>query len=253
MLHSLQTHAFIWITRGQGICTIEGLRSGVGVHNAFAIPARTLFSFDLGKQGFGLITLIPAQSPVLMPDDPHHLRIRDAQQQAELTTILDALQREQNNNRPFVDEAMQAQAQLLTVWLRRALISQEDPPVKKSAATQLVQAYSALLERDFRSDRPMADYARKLGVTPTHLTRTCRKTAGLSAADMLTQRTLHAACDMLVGGTMPVQQIAATLGFNSAAYFSRFILKHCGQSPSALRKSARIKPASPLSAKPNNW
>ena len=233
--HSLDTHALIWITRGQGLCTILGRRRGIGVHNAIALPARTLFSFDLGKQIFGLITLIPAGSPILMPDEPQHLRIRDALAQAELTSILDALQREQRDSREFSDEAMTAQAHLLTVWLRRAMIAQETPE-KPSAAEQLLKAFCALVERDYQTGKPMADYARTLGVTPTHLTRCCRQCCGLTAADLLTQRTVHAARDLLENSTDPIQNIASRLGFNSAAYFSRFMLQNTGRTPTHLRK-----------------
>lgn len=234
--HTLDTHALIWITRGQGLCTILGRRRGIGVHNAIALPAKTLFSFDLGKQIFGLMVLVPAGSPILMPDEPHHLRIRETQAQTELMTILDALQREQTCLRAFADEAMTAQAHLLTVWLRRAIIAQEMPEDNPSAAEQLLRAFSALIERDYQTGKPMAEYARSLGVTPTHLTRCCRQCCGLTAADMLTQRTVHAARELLEKSTTPIQNIAARLGFSSAAYFSRFMLQNTGQTPTGLRK-----------------
>lgn len=239
--HSLDTHALIWTTRGQGLSIIEGRRRGVGVHNAIALPAKTLFSFDLGKQVFGLMTLIPPGSPVLMPDEPQHLRIRDAQAQTELTAILEALQREQNSARDFADEAMVAQAHLLTVWLRRAMIAEEEEARKPTAAENLLRAFSALVERDFQTGKPMAEYARILGVTPTHLTRCCRQCCGLTAADILTQRTVHAARELLEEGTSPIQNIASRLGFNSAAYFSRFILQNTGETPSGLRKQRSQK------------
>jgi AraC family transcriptional activator of pobA len=35
--------------------------------------------------------------------------------------------------------------------------------------------------------------------------------------------------------------IAASLGFGSAAYFSRFILHHTGHTPSQLRSAARAR------------
>lgn len=234
--HSLDAHALIWITRGQGLGIIEGRRRGIGVHNALALPANTLHSLDLGKQAYGLMTLIPAGGPILMPDEPQHLRIRDAQAQVELSSLLEALQREQTGARDFADEAMTAQAHLLTVWLRRAMIAQDPPPSDPTAAETLLRAFSALVARDFRSGKPMADYARALGVTPTHLTRCSRQCCGLTAADILTQRTVHAARELLENGTQPIQNIASQLGFNSAAYFSRFILQNTGFSPSALRK-----------------
>ena len=53
--HSCRKHALVWITRGQGIAVIGGVRRGIGVHNALLIPAGTMFSLDPGKTGFGLV------------------------------------------------------------------------------------------------------------------------------------------------------------------------------------------------------
>lgn len=241
LLHGNAEHAFIWITRGQGIAVIGGVRRGVGVHNALAIPAGTLFALDLGKTGFGVVCLIPTGGPVLMPDEPQHLRIRDVAGQNELTALLEAMQREQTTAGHFMDEALDAQATLLSVWLRRAMISHPDDRRPK-AAERLVMAYAALVERDYASGRTMADHARTLGVTPTHLTRVCKVVLGRTAAEVLTERSLHAARDMLESGTRPIGQIAASLGFGSAAYFSRFIQHQTGQSPSALRARALARP-----------
>lgn len=237
--HSCADHALIWQTRGQGRCVIEGIRRGFGVHTALAIPAGTPFSLEMNKQTFGLVCLVPAGGPLLMPDTPTLLRIREAQAQAELTGILEAMQREQNNNRSFMDEGLNAQGALLTIWLRRAMIAEEAASPKNSAAERLVRAYAALIERDYTTGQPMADYAQTLGVTPTHLTRTCRQCAGQTASDLLTERSLHAARTLLERGERPVAQIAASLGFNSAGYFSRFVQHHTGLTPSALRKGAR--------------
>ena len=122
LLHSLDMHALVWVTKGQARVTVDGIRSGVGVHNALAIPAETLFSLEMGPQCFGLVCLLPAGGPALMPDRSHHLRIREVHAQMELTALLDAMQREANQPRPFADEALNAHAALMTVWLRRAMI-----------------------------------------------------------------------------------------------------------------------------------
>lgn len=232
--HSCADHALIWITRGQGIALVEGLRRGLGVHNALAIPVGTLFALDLGRQGFGHVCLIPPDCGLLMPDQPQHLRIRDVQAQTELTALFEAMSREQNADRPFTDEALHALGAQMTVWLRRAMIA-HDPTTQDNAAERLVNAYASLIERDHASTRSMADHARTLGVTPTHLSRVCRQCSGLTAAELLTRRCLHAARDRLEQDSAPIRQVAADLGFGSAAYFSRFILHHTGLSPSDLR------------------
>lgn len=237
--HSRDTHTFIWITRGQGRAIIDGVLRGLTVHTALCVPAGTMIQLDLGPQTFGTVCCVPRRSGVLMPDQPTILRVRDAHAQGELSILLETMQREQTADRPFVDEAMNAHATMLTVWLRRAIIDERDDRMEYSAAQTLAMAYTALIERDFHSGKPMADYAKALGVTPTHLTRACRTSSGMTASDILTQRTVYAMRDLIETTDHPANRIAAMLGFKSAAYFSRFVLQHTGQTPTALRKSAR--------------
>lgn len=236
--HSNPRHALIWVTRGQGRCLVEGVLRGLGVHTALCVPANTLFALQMGKQGFGTVCTIPARGPVLMPDQPTLLRILDVLAQAELTGILETMLREQSTARAFVDEAMTAHATLLTVWLRRAIIDHAEDPREFTAAQRLVMAYAALVERDHTTGKPMADYARALGVTPTHLTRACRASAGMTASELLTRRVVHAARELLEHSDHPANRVAAMLGFRSAAYFSRFVLQHTARTPTALRKAA---------------
>lgn len=235
--HSHDHHALIWVTRGQGRCMVEGVLRGLTVHTALCVPARTLVSLEMGKQTFGTVCTIPARCAVLMPDQPVLLRMRDVQAQAELTTLLETMQREQSTARPFADEAMMAHASLLTVWLRRAIIDQPESPPDFTAAQRLSMAFAALVERDYSTGKPMSHYARTLGVTPTHLTRACRASAGMTASEMLTRRIVHAVRDHLETTDHPANRVAAMLGFRSAAYFSRFVLQHTGKSPTALRKA----------------
>lgn len=235
--HSSTKHALIWITKGQGRVLVDGVRRGLTVHSALVVPAGTLFSLDLGKQTFGTVCTIPAGGPMLMPDEPTLLRIRDVLAQADLTALLEAMQREQNAARPFMDEAMNAHAALLTVWLRRAIIDHAEDPVEPTAAQRLVMGYAALIERDYMTGQPMAEYARTLGVTPTHLTRACHAAAGMTASDMLTGRIVYAVRDLLETTDHPANRVASMLGFTSAAYFSRFVLQHTGRTPTALRRA----------------
>jgi len=236
--HTEEAHALLWITKGQARILLDGVQRGLGVHNAIVIPAGSVFALSPGPQCFGWVSLITPRGPIMMPDRAQVLRILDVHNQAELTGLLEAMQRETNQDRPFANEALAAHAALVTVWLRRAMIA-DQTETRPSAAHRLVMAYSALIERDFRLPKVMADYAAELGVTPTHLTRVCRQAAGMTAADLLVRRTLHAAREALEDGDIPVSHVAGLLGFGSAAYFSRFMQHHTGKTPTALRKAAQ--------------
>lgn len=233
--HSHDADLLIWTTRGQGRVHLMGRRRGLGVHNAVFVPARSLLALDIGRQGFAQVVRMPPSSIAGFPREPQLLRIRDVQMQGELTGLLDAMQRELNAGRPLADEATAAHAALLSVWFRRAMTALLDPEPRASAAERLVAAFAELVSRNYRDGRPMASYAEALDVTPTHLTRVCKQCAGLTAADILTERTLHAARTALADTDSPVRDIAMSLGFSSAAYFTRFIQHHTGRAPTALR------------------
>ena len=47
-----------------------------------------------------------------------------------------------------------------------------------TAAHRLAEAYTALVERDYRNPDGVQHYASLLGVTPTHLSRVCRRVSG---------------------------------------------------------------------------
>ena len=101
-----------------------------------------------------------------------------------------------------------------------------------------MRAYCARLVGTYATGVTMADHAAALGVTPTHLSRVCKAQTGRTAADLQTERVLHAARSGLIESRNPVQDIARALGFGSAAYFTRFVQHHTQQTPTALRQSA---------------
>ena len=47
-LHDRKDDLLIWITRGQGRVTVNGVRRGIGAHNAMVLPSGTLMSLELG-------------------------------------------------------------------------------------------------------------------------------------------------------------------------------------------------------------
>lgn len=245
-LHDYDKDLLIWVTKGQGLAILQGVRRGVGAHNAFYIPAGTLFSLDTGRTGFGLVVEIPHNPGLTLHDAPMLLRIRDVHAQSELTGLLDNLQRELVQGAPFANDAAQAHVTLISVWMRRQALAIYGPDEPKTPAGQrLVEAFAALVTQEFRNGKTMAELAAMLGVTPTHLTRACREYAGMTAADILTQRSLYEARVLIETSDTPLKQISENLGFGSPAYFSRFVLQHTGKSPSDLRKAARMAKETP--------
>lgn len=235
LAHDRPYHLLIWITRGQGVGLLDGLRRGIGAHNALFIPADTLFSLTLGRQAMGLVVMIPPASLERLPEIPRLLRIRQVDAQSELSGLIDAALREQQLQRPLFRDAVETQVTLISVWLRRQILLEDHVPDRRNAAGRLSKRFCQLLSARYRSGDVMADYAAALDVTPTHLSRAVKAATGKTAADLLTERVLHAARSLLIETDVTAQSIARFLGFGSAAYFTRFIQQHTGQTPSKLR------------------
>ncbi len=236
-MRSISEPLLLWFTKGQGRITIAGSTRGYTAHNAIFIPAGVMHGFEVGAQVFGTAVFFGRDTALPLPATPQLLRIREANAQQEVNHLVDTIQREINSDLPAHDRAVTHYLGLLGVWLERQTAKAAPDQVKPDAAKRLVSRYTALLEREFRSGTGVADLAAALGITPTHLTRCCRQACGRSAIDLLQDRRIFEARRLLVETALPVGHIGESLGFTSAAYFTRAFQSLTGKSPSAFRRA----------------
>ena len=102
-----------------------------------------------------------------------------------------------------------------------------------------LQRFRALVDRSFRTHKSVAFYAGELGITPTQLNRVCRELLGKSALGAINARLLLEAERDLVYTFIGVKEIALSLGFSDAAYFSRFFSKQKRCTPTQFREQAQ--------------
>lgn len=241
LLHEEQDNLLIWITRGQGLLQLNGSRRGVSAHNAVIVPKGMVFALELGRQAAAQIAVIPSDQNDWQLDAPRHLRFRDGLHIAELSALLEAPQREAENDQPFVCEAMLAHQKLLELWVRRKTSEQEHAQPKPKANVRLMAQFFENLPLPQMQGATMAQHAEKLDVTPTHLARSSRATTGHTAADHLTARLLYQAQCALVDDHQSAKSIACDLNFGSAAYFTRFIQQHTGLTPTQFRQRFKLQ------------
>lgn len=226
--------ALIWFTRGQGRITIDGVTRGYGAHNAIFLPPHVMHGFEVSSQTFGSIVFFGFDHGLSLPDRPIHIRVRDQIPQSELSGLIDNIQREIEAGKAGAERAAHFHLGLLGIWIERHLGDADEK--RPDAARRIAARFTALLEREFRSGKGVADYASALGVTPTHLTRVCKQTCGRSASDLLHDRVTFEARKLLVETGLPIAEVARTLGFTSPAYFTRAFQNRTGKTPSAFRR-----------------
>ena len=101
-----------------------------------------------------------------------------------------------------------------------------------------VRRFEALVEAHFADHWKVADYARALAVTPTHLTRVVRASTGGPASKVVEMRLIHEARRHLVYTQASVTAVAYGLGFADPAHFTRVFSRVVGVAPREFRARA---------------
>ncbi|WP_020559825.1 helix-turn-helix domain-containing protein [Thiofilum flexile] len=101
---------------------------------------------------------------------------------------------------------------------------------------QLGFKFRSLLDKHYRSQWSVQDYANALYVSPSTLNRLCTKHLGMTAKALIQNRLLLEIKRRLIYTTDSLDNIALTLGFKDSAYFSRFFKNLQGISPSLYRQ-----------------
>ena len=127
---------------------------------------------------------------------------------------------------------------LVEVLRLREQIDEEQvaPPGQQAL---LLARFREMVEAHFR-DHPTVEWcASELGVSPGRLRAACREIADTSPIRLLQERLTIEAERVMRYSDMTVTQVAHYLGFDDAAYFSRFFARQTGASPRSFRNRAR--------------
>lgn len=109
--------------------------------------------------------------------------------------------------------------------------------IPERAASLLRHFIELLYKGEYTHSRSLSHYASMLCVTPHYLSEVCRKASGCPATYWIDRFTLHHIMRLLCQKHLALKEIADELGFSSLSYFSRYVQKHTGMSPSEYRNS----------------
>ncbi|MEM9392280.1 MAG: AraC family transcriptional regulator [Pseudomonadota bacterium] len=238
-LQAERSPAFYALTRGQGRVVVAGRTRGLNAPCYLYIPAGTALRFEFSGSISGTKLKIDPALVASLPTEPILLRGIGAQDQRTIAHHLAQIEEERGSNRPAARRAIAAHANLLAVALERAHSAAGALPWCETKGQKLTARFMALIETDIADGTlngpSVAEYAERLGITSTHLTRVCQAELGQGASSYLQDRLLSEAQRRLKETGLPVQSIARDLGYRSAAYFTRAYGARIGQTPSATR------------------
>jgi AraC family transcriptional regulator, transcriptional activator of pobA len=242
-------HQFFWIAKGSVVITSDtserALRAPALIMNA----PMSVHGFKWETESDGYVVTIPTVSlEKNLPLQTGLLGRLDRSiflqysggraSAASAASLFEAIDHEYRGRREGRAQALLCQAGLLALFAIRAAGRQQksvsDPTHARIAKGQ---RFVDLVEGNYRRHRPLSFYADRLGVSVTHLGRICRGQFGISSQSVVHDRLILEAKRSLAYTSASVADIASDLGFQDAAYFSKFFASQVGDTPSSFRKT----------------
>ena len=170
---------------------------------------------------------------------PVMLHARPAQRQAmvdRLEAIMAELEKKPDGWRAA------ATVGVLDVLVTTARLSQSasepgEASGSSSRAEQAVLDAVGFIEANYARRTRMTDLARHVHLSEGHLSRHFTRRMGMSAIEFMHRLRAEQACRLLRSTAMPVADIAAEVGYDEVAYFSRCFRKQVGRSPREYRQT----------------
>ena len=93
-----------------------------------------------------------------------------------------------------------------------------------------------IMNREYAENHTLEDYAAMCKMSKFHFLRILKEITGTSPVEYKNNIRMEHALEFLEDGTTPIGEIAAQVGFSSAAYFCDAFKKKYGTSPTAYKK-----------------
>jgi len=106
---------------------------------------------------------------------------------------------------------------------------------------RIFRGFLQVLEKDYKSKKPVSHYASILSIQTNALNKVVRKVTGKTAGELILERIILEAKRLLHHSSLSQKEIAYQLNFDDPSYFSRIFKHKTSLSPSQFRKHVANK------------
>lgn len=234
---------FIYCSRGQGWCEIQGRRFGVNAGEMIVVPPRAVYAYGPNLINPWAISWAQARGANVncflaelggaaeggafrVGNDPQLLALF----QEMLATL------ETSQSVPALLCASQALAHLLgfVVWSH----SRTERPELDVA--DKIERTVAHMNQHLNKPLQVAALAALAGMSPSHFTALFKRQTGCPPIDYFIRLRMRRACRLLEETALSVKEVAAALGYDDPFYFSRLFKAVNHTAPTEYRASRRM-------------
>ncbi len=147
---------------------------------------------------------------------------------ARLLNIFNLVSEESQFKDVHHNRAVKAQLQLILVYIARLSGLGESRQKTGKEHVRIFHQFNALVEENYKQHTMLKFDADKICITEARLNEICRKLAGLSSKQLITERLMQEARRLLHFSSISAAEIGYELGFKDPSYFARFFRRNAG-------------------------
>lgn len=136
----------------------------------------------------------------------------------------------------FYEEVMKHQIQLFVLEMWSIFLEQYEKDKRTLQNGTLYERFSQLVEEHCMQEREVRFYANELNITPKYLNQICKVNTGVTASQWIQRYTKERIIVLLRDKNLIISEIADEMGFSSYSFFTRYVKKLLGVSPSEYRQ-----------------
>ena len=252
--HRHDCYEVLYICEGEGTHIIDFETYSIEAPMFFFLSRDQVHSWQLTKPLKGYVLLFPEEflgfssSDIIRTHDFsvfHHVGDTPCLSIGEehltvINRLFEGIEQEFHNEIERTPSVLRAYLHILLTHLHRLYII-EHPEEHPATTSSLVRQFKQLLSEHFITEQSIQDYARRIGVSTSHLRDTVKAVTGYAPSQIIRQKLVLEAKRSLIHSNATVAEIGYSLNFEDSSYFGRFFKRETGMSPVAFRQQVREK------------
>jgi len=144
--------------------------------------------------------------------------------------------RSQERSHRFYDEILKLQMQMYLLEMWHIFSHQQEQRERSLQSGTLYDRFIHLVQERCIREREVRFYSEQLNISPKYLNHICKANTGVSASQWIQRYTRERIIVLLKDKNLNISEISDEMGFSSRSFFTRYVKKLLGESPSAYRQ-----------------
>lgn len=141
----------------------------------------------------------------------------------------------QDRGHRFYQEALKLQMQLFILEMWNTFANEYERRKHTLQSGSLYERFVHLVEDQCMKEREVRYYSEKLHITPKYLNFVCKLNSGVTASEWIQRYTKERIVLLLQNKNLNITEIADEMEFSSRSFFTRYVKKVLGVTPSEYR------------------